>query len=98
MGALRQRPECGEEVAGVGKEGPGPQPACIHLVPWGGGGGPLELRPRPDPHEPVRREGSCDGYRGREGLGSSVLHQGVTGKEDVIALKSLGSSAAPGTL
>ena len=34
VGALRQRPECGEEVAGVGKEGPGPQPACIHLVPW----------------------------------------------------------------
>ena len=69
VGALRQRPECGEEVAGVGKEGPGPQPASIHLAPWGGGGVPLELRPRPDPHEPVRREGSCDGSRGWEGAG-----------------------------
>lgn len=35
--------------------------------------------------------------RGGRGLGSSVLHQGITGKEDLIALKGLGSSAAPGT-
>lgn len=35
--------------------------------------------------------------RGGRGLGSSVLQQGITGKEDLIALKGLGSSAALGT-
>lgn len=34
---------------------------------------------------------------GGMGLGSSLRHQGIAGKEDLIALKGLGSSAAPGT-
>ena len=34
---------------------------------------------------------------GGMGLGSSLQHQGIAGKEDLVALKGLGSSAAPGT-
>ena len=85
--------------SGRGGKGGAWTPASMHppgpLGWWGGG--LWSSDPGLIPMSPFEGKAAVMVLGGGRGLGSSVLHQGVTGKEDVIALKSLGSSAAPGT-